>query len=418
MQYISGIGDHIARKLEGAWEVFCSQNPVLPTVKQIDQLKTGDFMQFITSANFLEHRSGPRITTATRPLPAIGELQDTDDQPAESGQYWITKRKRPPKRTHLSQSPKKTTAPDAALSVLSSEQRCSKEDLGPRLAAASVDDMINEIFADIDDSPDQIDAVTESNESSLLYHSPSALARPQVLLIVDNRETGNTKKFRQMCSVFQKKDIYYELRSLSVGDYLWIMRMPDGTEMVLDYIVERKTFDDLWHSIKQKRYDEQKQRLMTIGIPNVVYIVEGSTAPAEAAVEQALVTTHIENRFLVYRTSNMEQTSLLLSKITERLIRRAHEQELVGMSFEDFQKQSKKTQRRSVKDIFLRQLLVCPQMSIQKASLVTDRFPSFASLTRLYSSLPKEQRATALSENVPGISKGASANMAKFFGGV
>lgn len=47
--------------------------------------------------------------------------------------------------------------------------------------------------------------------------------------------------------------IPYEMRSLSVGDYLWIMRMYDGTEMVLDTIVERKTLDDLWSSIVQKR---------------------------------------------------------------------------------------------------------------------------------------------------------------------
>lgn len=45
------------------------------------------------------------------------------------------------------------------------------------------------------------------------------------------------------------------MRSLSVGDYLWIMRMCDGTEMVLDTIIERKTLDDLWSSIVQKRYE-------------------------------------------------------------------------------------------------------------------------------------------------------------------
>lgn len=45
----------------------------------------------------------------------------------------------------------------------------------------------------------------------------------------------------------------YEMRSLSVGDYLWIMRMCNGAEMVLDIIVERKTLDDLRCSIVQTR---------------------------------------------------------------------------------------------------------------------------------------------------------------------
>lgn len=85
------------------------------------------------------------------------------------------------------------------------------------------------------------------------------------------------------------------------------------------------------------------------------------------------------------------------------------------MSFEKFQKTSKKTQCRSVKDVFLRQLVVCPQISVRKASLIVDRFPSFAALTVFYASLPKEQRATALSEKFLGITKGASANIAKFY---
>lgn len=43
------------------------------------------------------------------------------------------------------------------------------------------------------------------------------------------------------------------MRSLSVGDYLWILRFEDGRELVLDYIIERKTGFDLWKSIREKR---------------------------------------------------------------------------------------------------------------------------------------------------------------------
>lgn len=61
----------------------------------------------------------------------------------------------------------------------------------------------------------------------------------------------NSKKKTHTSAVLQ--GIYYEMRSLSVGDYLWILRMHDGKEMVLDYIAERKTHGDLWQSIRQKR---------------------------------------------------------------------------------------------------------------------------------------------------------------------
>ena len=48
------------------------------------------------------------------------------------------------------------------------------------------------------------------------------------------------------------------------------------TDYVLDFIVERKTADDLAASIMDGRYEEQKYRLKMCGINNVVYLVEGS----------------------------------------------------------------------------------------------------------------------------------------------
>jgi len=48
------------------------------------------------------------------------------------------------------------------------------------------------------------------------------------------------------------------------------------TDYVLDFIVERKTADDLAASIMDGRYEEQKFRLKNCGINNVIYLVEGT----------------------------------------------------------------------------------------------------------------------------------------------
>jgi crossover junction endonuclease MUS81 len=45
---------------------------------------------------------------------------------------------------------------------------------------------------------------------------------------------------------------------------------------LLDFIVERKTADDLAASIMDGRYEEQKYRLKTSGLSNVIYLVEGT----------------------------------------------------------------------------------------------------------------------------------------------
>jgi crossover junction endonuclease MUS81 len=58
--------------------------------------------------------------------------------------------------------------------------------------------------------------------------------------------------------------VLYDVRKLSIGDYLWICKpkASSGTrsdrELVLPYVVERKRMDDLVSSIKDGRFKEQK----------------------------------------------------------------------------------------------------------------------------------------------------------------
>jgi len=52
-------------------------------------------------------------------------------------------------------------------------------------------------------------------------------------------------------------------------------QQPEYIDYVLDFIVERKTADDLAASIVDGRYEEQKFRLKNCGINNVIYLIEG-----------------------------------------------------------------------------------------------------------------------------------------------
>jgi ERCC4-type nuclease len=54
-----------------------------------------------------------------------------------------------------------------------------------------------------------------------------------------------------------------QTRQLPVGDALWLARhKQQEQEYVLDFLVERKRVDDLWSSIKDTRYKQQKLRIM------------------------------------------------------------------------------------------------------------------------------------------------------------
>ncbi|PIO62685.1 ERCC4 domain protein, partial [Teladorsagia circumcincta] len=129
-----------------------------------------------------------------------------------------------------------------------------------------------------------------------------------VILIADLRE--NNANFRGDTM---------EMRPLSVGDYLWVARKIDGTEIVLDWIVERKTWSDLHHSIRSGRYEEQKQRLRRSPMKNRVYLVEGTLTPQYSASEQALATTMVIDGFMIQRTKSPYDSAQFLLRLTEYL---------------------------------------------------------------------------------------------------
>jgi hypothetical protein len=72
-------------------------------------------------------------------------------------------------------------------------------------------------------------------------------------LITDNRESvggiGKKRCIKGVVEHLASMGVECESRPLSVGDYLWLLQWVDWEgqqqELVLDYIVERKTWDDL-----------------------------------------------------------------------------------------------------------------------------------------------------------------------------
>jgi crossover junction endonuclease MUS81 len=80
-----------------------------------------------------------------------------------------------------------------------------------------------------------------------------------IILILDNREVRQRKDRSFFVNELTQKGILVESRSLELGDTLWIAREKQTKqEIVLDYLIERKTMADLVASIKDGRFNEQK----------------------------------------------------------------------------------------------------------------------------------------------------------------
>jgi crossover junction endonuclease MUS81 len=165
-----------------------------------------------------------------------------------------------------------------------------------------------------------------------IYVPPEAYT---VELIVDTREKqsrSNPDYFQDMLS---RLGVQSETRALDVGDALWVARIHDptllsdhgeeGTDILLDYIVERKRLDDLIGSIKDGRFQEQKFRLRRSGVQNVIYLVEEMKLAVETeskyheAMNSSVAGTAVLNGYFVRRTKKVDDTIRYLARMTKLL---------------------------------------------------------------------------------------------------
>ncbi|CAB3387679.1 Hypothetical predicted protein [Cloeon dipterum] len=221
----------------------------------------------------------------------------------------------------------------------------------------------------------------------------------QVKLIVDCSETAAQKASQKMTAKeLELQGIPYEVRDLNVGDFLWLAIAPDGTELVLPFIVERKRSDDLAHSIKGSRYHEQKMRLKMCGL-NVIYLIEATkhhTALPQETLYQAQTNTNIVDKFCVHNTSNVKETVSYLATMTRVLQRKMNgkfikscgvddgpeyslsAQTLCLYSFKEFQQGSVKIENFTVREMFAQLLLQIQGTSVDSVCAVVEKFPTLA----------------------------------------
>ncbi|KAF6155274.1 hypothetical protein GIB67_019800 [Kingdonia uniflora] len=224
-----------------------------------------------------------------------------------------------------------------------------------------------------------------------------------VVLILDDREHftrskngSRSKKFME--SIETEFKIQIEVRRLEVGDGLWIAKHKyTGSEYVLDFIVERKHVDDLFSSIKDSRYRDQKLRLTGCGLQRLIYIVEGDPNSHEAGetIKTACFTTEILEGFDVQRTSGLGDTlrkyGYLTHAITNYYGAHITNDEMrntrICPSYKDFLKKCQDIDKMTVSDVFAVQLMQVSQVTEEIALSVLELYPTLLSLARAYSLL-------------------------------
>ena len=253
-----------------------------------------------------------------------------------------------------------------------------------------------------------------------------------VILCVDNTETtgggtGGRKTLKEdTVRHLQRCGTMYDRRNLNIGDFLWIARervaevrgqyqQRQPRELVLPYIVERKRLDDLWMSVKDGRYEEQKFRLKGCGLTHLYYLIEdfptkrefwgragGGAMVTPEAIEQAVANTAVQEGFTVKKTPDQKGTIEYLT-LNTRLLRRKYETRdlssctqsdisdgLVGardttlLPFTHFNETSKKSKELSVGEVWAKMLLRMKGLSVEMAQTLVSHFPTPSHLLEAY----------------------------------
>eukprot|EP01026_Neomeris_dumetosa_P031179 TRINITY_DN24750_c0_g1_i7.p1 TRINITY_DN24750_c0_g1~~TRINITY_DN24750_c0_g1_i7.p1 ORF type:complete len:664 (+),score=106.22 TRINITY_DN24750_c0_g1_i7:82-2073(+) len=215
-----------------------------------------------------------------------------------------------------------------------------------------------------------------------------------IVLIIDQREQfsqGRKNRIQCLEQHLQRlinQGIDAEIRTLPVGDALWIARNKfNGQEYVLDYIVERKNVDDLHSSIKDKRYETQKFALRRCGLPNCFYLVEGDPdlIDGSLAVKTASVSTEVLDGFTVLRTSDIASTFRTYANLTVAIqnlynainIGDVSQQDKEGlMSFEEFSENVSGNKKMTIKENWGLMLTAVPGVGEQAAEAIVALYPT------------------------------------------
>ncbi|XP_053394593.1 uncharacterized protein LOC123545094 [Mercenaria mercenaria] len=108
----------------------------------------------------------------------------------------------------------------------------------------------------------------------------------KLCLIIDDNERDKQRLLRYAA----EKNIDAQVRLLPAGDYIWILTPPMvnpqasytdkdyGNELVLPFVVERKSWEDFENTTNSARFKRQINNMLGSGLTNCFYLMEGGTS--------------------------------------------------------------------------------------------------------------------------------------------
>jgi ERCC4-type nuclease len=190
-------------------------------------------------------------------------------------------------------------------------------------------------------------------------------------MIVDYRE-------RELSAAISASGLEHTTDNLHVGD----VAISDGSET----IVERKTWDDMWASITDGRFKEQKERLKQSGL-NVIFLLEDARfvdgrilVDPNVALRGAFISLILSRRWKVLCTRNVQESADMLVGM-ERKMKEWQNNSPTTSSITHSKSQISKKSCKTPEDCALAALTCIRGVSVEKAKTIMSEFGSLEQLT-------------------------------------
>ena len=219
-------------------------------------------------------------------------------------------------------------------------------------------------------------------------------------------------------------NLVYDSRELKLKEYL---ESTDKIQIIQEYldlgdiifrndskdilIIERKTMGDLYSSIQDGRYKEQKIRLMNhYSNHQIVYIIEGTIScsskffkKAKPITDGALLNMTFRDKLNVIRTKDVSDTASILYKIGNKIIKNPeffkNDSEINKINYLDTIKICKKD-NMTPKLCNIVQLSQIPGVSKQMAEIIIEKYDSLSNLIMEYTKLNNLDDKQKLLKNI------------------
>lgn len=181
--------------------------------------------------------------------------------------------------------------------------------------------------------------------------------------ILDSRETKLKVGWEEYCG------IPVESKSLDIGDVCFMDS--SGNHLL---IVERKTVSDLKASLRDGRWEEQKERIKSNrGTAIVVYVIEGRPS-VEPWYVSCILGSQIRDGICVINTADVEGTLFVIKKMWEKMGNGDWVNSSESKQFGT--RRIKKSDNNTPTEIWKSQLACIPRLSLDMAKKIVEVYPT------------------------------------------